>query len=141
MLLEKSNVLAGIFSIEKSESFDSYVTIPRSIFSFGKCEAWFSVHKVPFTSQGHVREQKQTKHAFSWLKKMNLLTDKQLFIIVHFQSTKSRKEEFCVVNKVQEAIGNVYCPRCRNEKSLQVFQQLKRLVSTTVRSTKPAATF
>ena len=47
---------------------------------------------------------------------MNLLPAKQLFINVTFQSTKNRRKELCVDNKVQEAIGGVYCPICRNEK-------------------------
>ena len=45
-----------------------------------------------------------------------MLHDKQLFINVPFQSTKSRKKELCVDNKVREIIGDVYCPTCRNEK-------------------------
>ena len=46
---------------------------------------------------------------------MNLVPDKQLFTNVPFQSTKYRKKELCVDNKVQEIIENVYCPTCRNE--------------------------
>ena len=41
---------------------------------------------------------------------MNLLPDKQLFTNVPFQSTKYRKKEMCVDNKVRETIGDVYCP-------------------------------
>ena len=39
-----------------------------------------------------------------------------MFINVPFQSTKNRKKELCVDDKVREAIGDVYCPTCRNEK-------------------------
>ena len=46
---------------------------------------------------------------------MNLLPDKQLFINVPFQSTKFRKKELCVDNKVEETIVDVYCRSCRNE--------------------------
>ena len=46
---------------------------------------------------------------------MNLLPDEQLSINNPFQSTKSRKKELCVENKVRETIGDVYCPTCRNE--------------------------
>ena len=45
---------------------------------------------------------------------MNL--DRQLLHNVPFQSTKYEKKELCVDNKVQEIIGDVYCPTCRNEK-------------------------
>ena len=51
---------------------------------------------------------------------MNLLPNKQLFLNVPFQSTKYRKKELCVDNKVQETIGDVYCPTCRNEKCLYI---------------------
>ena len=69
-----------------------------------------------------------------------MLPDKQRFINVPFQSTKYGKKEVCVDNKVQETIGDVYCPTCRNE-SVFTFQPIKRLVSTTVKSAKPLATF
>ena len=47
---------------------------------------------------------------------MNLVPNKQLLLNVPFQSTKYRKKELCVDNKVRESIGDVYCPTCRNEK-------------------------
>ena len=46
--------------------------------------------------------------------------DKQFFINIPFQSTKHRKKELCVDNKVQETIGDVYCPTCRNEKCVYI---------------------
>ena len=45
-----------------------------------------------------------------------MLPDKQLFIDVPFQSTKYRKKEMCVDNKVREIIRDVFCPTCRSEK-------------------------
>ena len=51
---------------------------------------------------------------------MNLLTDKQFLLKVQFQSTKYRKKELCVDNKVRETIGDVYCPTCRNEKCVYI---------------------
>ena len=45
-----------------------------------------------------------------------MLPDKQVFIIVPFQSTKYGKKEMCVDIKVRETIGDVFCPTCRNEK-------------------------
>ena len=44
-----------------------------------------------------------------------MLPDNQFLPNVPFQSTKYRKKELCVDNKVRENIGNVYCPTCRNE--------------------------
>ena len=51
---------------------------------------------------------------------MNLVPNKQLLLNVPFQSTKYRKKDFCVQNKVQETIGDVYCPTCRNEKCVYI---------------------
>ena len=51
---------------------------------------------------------------------MNLVPNKQLLIDVPFQSIKYRKKELCVDNKVQETIGDVYCPTCRIEKCVYI---------------------
>ena len=51
---------------------------------------------------------------------MNLVRNKQLLLNVPFQSTKYRKKEVCVDNKVPEIIGDVYCPTCRNEKCVYI---------------------
>ena len=69
---------------------------------------------------------------------MNLLHDKQLFNKVPYQSTKYRKKEVCVDNI--KSIGDGYCPTCRNEKCVYISTN-KRLVSTTVKIAKTAATF
>ena len=45
-----------------------------------------------------------------------MLPDKQFLLNAPFQSTKYRKKELCVDNKVREIVGDVYCPTCRNEK-------------------------
>ena len=71
---------------------------------------------------------------------MNLVPNKQLVLNAPFQSSIYRKKELCVENKVRETIGDVYCPTCRKE-NVFTFQAIKRLVSTTVKSGKPAATF
>ena len=51
---------------------------------------------------------------------MNLVPNKQLLLNVLFQSTNYRKKELSVDNKVREAIGDVYCPTCRNEKCVYI---------------------
>ena len=71
---------------------------------------------------------------------MNLVPNKQLLINVPIQSTKLRKRQFCVDNKARETIGDVYCPTTRNEKCVYMSTK-NRLVSTTVKSAKPAARF
>ena len=49
-----------------------------------------------------------------------MLPYKHLFINVPFQSTKYGKKEWCVDIKVQESIGDVYCPTCRIEKCVYI---------------------
>ena len=49
---------------------------------------------------------------------MNLVPNKQLLLIVPFQSTKYRKEELCV-DKIN-TIGDAYCTTCGNEKCVYV---------------------
>ena len=47
-----------------------------------------------------------------------MLPDKQFLLNVPFQSTKYRKKDLCVDNKEREIVGDVYCPTCRNKKSV-----------------------
>ena len=51
---------------------------------------------------------------------MNLVPNKQLLHNAPFKSTKYRKKELCVDNKVRKTIGDVYCPTCGNEKSFYI---------------------
>ena len=71
---------------------------------------------------------------------MNLVPNKQLLLNVPFESTKYRKKELCVDSEVQETLGDMYCATCRNEKYVYISNK-KQLVSMTVESAKPAATF
>ena len=68
-LLELSIVLESFVSTEKCESFDGYVTTPRSISGCGKCGAWLFVHKVPFKLQEHVKTTKTDKTRFFFARK------------------------------------------------------------------------
>ena len=104
------------FNREKCESPDGYVTTPRSIYGCGNCGAWLFVHKVPFMLQKTIKTTKTDKTRFFSLKKLNLVPNKQLLPNVPFQSSKSRKKELYLDNKVQKTIGDVYCPTSRNEK-------------------------
>ena len=51
---------------------------------------------------------------------MKLVPNKQLLLNASFQSTKYRKKELCVDNKVRETIRDVYSPTCRNEKCVYI---------------------
>ena len=105
------------FNREKCESLDGYVTTPWSIYGCGKCGAWLFVHEVLFMSQEHVKTTKQTKHAFSLLKKWTWHPTNRCYLMPHFNQAN---KEFCVDNKVQETIGDVFCPTCRNEKCVYI---------------------
>ena len=56
---------------------------------------------------------------------MNLVPNKQLLLNVPFQPTKHRGKKLCVDNKVQETIGDVFCPTCRNEKCVYISSNRK----------------
>ena len=106
---------------EKCESLDGFVTTPRPIYGCGKCGAWLFVHKVRIMLQEHVKTTKTDKTRFSFAKKRRTwYPNKQLLPNVPFQSTKYRKKELCVGNKVRETIGDVYCPTCRNVKCVHI---------------------
>ena len=47
---------------------------------------------------------------------MNLVPHKQLLLDVPFEWTEYEIKDFCVDNKVQETIGDVFCPTCRHKK-------------------------
>ena len=69
---------------------------------------------------------------------MNLVPNKQLLLNVAFQPIKCRRKELCVDNKVQEPIGDVYCPTCRNEKRVYILTN-KRTSLYDCKKRKPAA--
>ena len=93
-----------------------------------------------FTLQEDVKATKTDELRCLFVKKTNLVLDKQLFINVPFQSTNYKKKELWVENKMKKHIGDMCCPTCRIEKCVW-FPPIKRLVSTTAKSAKPAITF
>ena len=119
----------------KGKSILGYVTTPRSIYGCDNCGARLFVQKVPFKLQEHVKTTKTDKTRFFLLQKMS--HDKQLFNKVPFQSTKYRKKKFCMDERLSEMC---IVPHVET-KSVFTFQPKKRLVSTTVKSAKLAATF
>ena len=104
------------FNREECESIGGYITTQRSIYACGKYGAWLFVHKIPFMLQEHVKTTKTDKTRFFFARKIKLVPNKHFLFNVPFLSTKNRKKDLCVDNKVQETIGYVYCPTCRNEK-------------------------
>ena len=107
------------FNREKCHSLDGCVTTPWSVYGGGKCELWLFVHKIHFTLQEHVKTTKTVGTRFFFAEKNDEFVTR--LTIVHycpFQSTKYRLKEMGVDNKEQEASEEVYCPTCRNEKSV-----------------------
>ena len=123
---------------EKCESIGGYVSTPRSIYGCGKCGAWLFVHKVPFTLKEHVKTTKTDKTRFFFAK--NMVPNKQLLLNVPFPSTKYGKKELCVDDKYKR-LSEMCIVQHIEMKIVFTFQPIKRLVSTTVKSARPAATF
>ena len=71
---------------------------------------------------------------------MKLVPKKQLLLIVPFQSTKYRKKN-CVWTTKYERLPEMCIVQHVEMKSVFTFQRIKRLLFTTVKSGKPAATF
>ena len=125
---------------EKCESLDDYVTTPRSIYGCGKCGAWLFVSNNPFMLQVHVKTTKTDKTRFFFArKKMNSVPNKQVLPNVPFQSTKKKKN--CVWTTKYKKQLEICFVQDVEMKSVFTFQPIKRLVFTTVKSAKPAATF
>ena len=130
---------AGKFCLnrEKCEFIGGYVTTPRFIYGCGKCGTWLFLHKIPFTLQEHVKTTKTDKTRFFFAKR-GCYTTNNCSIKSHFNQPKierknyvwttSRLSDMCIVQHVEM-------------KSVFTFQPIKRLVSKTVKSAKPAATF
>ena len=121
---------------EKCKPIGGYVTTPRSIYGCGKCGAWLFVHKVPFKLQEHVKTTKTDKTRFFFAKKC--YTTNNCSIKSHFnQSNIERKNCACTTSRLLEMC---IVPHVET-KSVFTFQPINRLVSTTVKSAKLAATF
>ena len=124
---------------EKCESVGGYVTTPRSIYGCDICGAWLFVHKVPFTLQEHVKTTKTDKTRFFFAKKRRNWTN-NCYIISRFnQSNLDRK--ICVWITKYKKLSEMCIVQHLEMKSVFTFQPIKQLVSTTVKSAKPAVTF
>ena len=83
------------------------------------------------------RRQKQTKHAFSLPKKMS---PKNCSLRSHFNQPNIERKN-CVWTTKYKRLLEMCTVQHVETKSMFTFQPKKRLVSTTVKSAKPAATF
>ena len=126
---------------EKCESLGGYGTTPRSIYAGGKCVAWFFVHKVPFMLQEHVTTTKTDKTRFFLAgKRWTWYPTNHFHLMSHFNQPNIERKN-CVWTTKYEKLSETCIVQRVEMKSLFTFQPIKRLVSTTVKSAKPAATF
>ena len=122
---------------EKCKSIGGYVATPRSIYGCGKCGAWLFVQKVPFMLQEHVKTTKTDKTRFFFAKK-RCYTTNNCSIKSHFNQPNIEREK-CVWTTSR--LLATFIVQHVEVKSVFTFQSIKRLVSTTVKSAKPSATF
>ena len=73
-----------------------------------------------FYVTGAREDDKNRRNTLFFLQKMKLVPNKHLLPNFPFQPIKCRRKELWVDNKVQETIGDMYCPTCRSEKSVYI---------------------
>ena len=126
---------------EKCESIGGYVTTPRSIYGCGNCGAWLFVHKVPFMLQEHVKTTKTGKTRFFFARKRwTWYPNNKYHLMSHFKQPKIERKN-CVWTTKYKRLSEMCIVQHAEMIILFTFHRIKRLVSTTVKSAKPAATF
>ena len=126
---------------EKCESIRGYVTTPRSIYGCGKCGAGLFIHKVPFMLQEHVKTTQTDKTRFFFAsKRRTWYPTNDYYLMSHFNQPNMERK-ICVWTTKYERLSEKCIVQHVEMKSVFTFQPIKRLVSTTVKSAKPAATF
>ena len=141
MLLEMCFVPVSVISTERILDNRSYVTTPRYIYACGKCGAWLFVHKVRFSLQQHVKTTKTDKTRFFFARKRwTWYPTDNYYLMSHFSQPNIERKNW-VSATVYERLSEMCILQHVEMKSVFTFLPIKRLVSTTVKSAKPAATF
>ena len=126
---------------EKCESLGGYVTTPRSIYACGKCGAWLFVHKVLFMLQEHVKTTEADKICFLFAGKIcTRYQTNKYYLMSHFNQPNIERKN-CVWTTKYEKLWEMCVVQHVDLKSVFTLQPIKRLVSTTLKSAKLAATF
>ena len=123
---------------EKCESIGGYVTTPRSSYGCGNCGAWLFFRKIPFALQEHVKTTKTDKTPFFCWKRC--YPTNNYYLMSHFNQPNIERKNYVWTTKY-ERVSEMCFVRHVEMKSVFTFRPIKRLVSTTVKSAKPAATF
>ena len=126
---------------EKCESLGGYVRSPRSNYACGKCGAWLFVHKDPFMLQEHVKTTKTDKIRLSLLEKDDLGTQQTTITYCPISINQKIERKNCVRTTKYERLSEMCIVQHVEMKSSFISQPIKRLVSTTVKIAKLAATF
>ena len=125
---------------EKCESNGGYVTTLRYIYDCGKGGACLFVHKVPFTLKEHVKATKTDKTRFFFAKKRrSWYPTNNCSLMSRFNQPNTERKN-CVWTTKYKRIMEMCIVQHVKMKSVFTFQPIKGLVSTTVKSAKPAAT-
>ena len=125
----------------KCESIGGYITTPRSIYACGKCGAWLFVHQVPFMLQEHVKTTQTDKTRFFFAKKRwTWCPTNNYYLMSHFNQPNMERKN-CARTTKYERLSEMCIVRHVEMKSVFTIQPIKRLISTTVKSAKLAATF
>ena len=125
---------------EKCESIGGYVTNPGSIYGCGKCGAWLFLHKALFALQEHVKTTKTDKTRFFSRIRRTWYPTNKYYLMFHFNQPNIEGKN-CVWTTKYERLSEMCIVQHVEMKSVFTFQRIKRLVFTTVKSAKPAATF
>ena len=126
---------------EKCESIGGYVTTPRSIHGCGKCGAWLFVHNVPFMLQENVKTTQTDKTRFFFAEKSwTWFPTNNCYLTFHFNQPNIDKKNCVWTTKYKRPLDMCFVRHVKM-KSVFTFQAIKRIVSTTVKSEKPATTF
>ena len=131
------------FNREKCEPFGGYVITSNSVYSCGNCGVWFFVHEVPFVLQEHVKTTKTGKTRFFFAKKDEVSTQQTIVIqcpISINQIYKEQRKNSVWTTKYERLLDICFVQHVEM-KDVSTFQPIKRLVSRTVKSAKPALTF
>ena len=126
---------------EKCEPLSGYVTTPRSNSACGKCLLSLFVHKVPFMLQELVKTTNTDKTRFLFARKRwTWYPTNNYYLMSHFNQPIIERKN-CVWTTKYERLSEMCIVQHVEMKSVFTFQPIQRLVSTTVKSAKPAATY
>ena len=124
---------------EKCESLGGHVTTPRSIYGCGKCGALVVCSQSSFYVTRTRKDDKNRQNTILLCQKRCYPTN-NFYLMSHLKQPNIEREN-CVWTKKYERLSEMCIVQHVETKSVFTFQPIHRLVSTTVRSAKPAATF